>query len=193
LIYGFNELTTKDILNTINFIKSQPITHVSWYALEVKEGSILSKQNYYLSDEHIDQQLGLIIKHMRNINYDRYEVSSWSKHPQYESQHNKAYWLTQDWSAIGLGAFGFENRNYYSYVGTIDNYKKQSTKYSLNDYYFQIMLMGLRLKQGLNLSNHIYNDAYQYFKDKLKDVRIVNHHLVANNLNLIDNILIELI
>jgi oxygen-independent coproporphyrinogen-3 oxidase len=29
LIYGFNELTTKDILNAINFIKSQPITHVS--------------------------------------------------------------------------------------------------------------------------------------------------------------------
>jgi oxygen-independent coproporphyrinogen-3 oxidase len=78
-------------------------------------------------------------------------------------------------------------------VGTINNYKKQSTKYSINDYYFQIMLMGLRLKCGLNLSDQTYNDAYRHFKNKLKDITIANHHLIANNLNLIDNILIELI
>jgi hypothetical protein len=55
------------------------------------------------------------------------------------------------------------------------------------------MLMGFRLKEGLDLSNPIYKGAYEYFKDKLKDVSINNNHLTANNLNLIDNILIELI
>jgi oxygen-independent coproporphyrinogen-3 oxidase len=91
LIYGFNEQTNKDILDAIKFIKMQHIPHVSWYALEVKDGSILSKQKYQLNDEHVEQHLALIIKHMHAINYNRYEVSSWSIDKPFESQHNKAY------------------------------------------------------------------------------------------------------
>jgi hypothetical protein len=55
------------------------------------------------------------------------------------------------------------------------------------------MLMGLRLQKGLDLNNPIYKKAYEYYRTKLKYVHIENHHLVVDNLNLLDNTLIELI
>jgi oxygen-independent coproporphyrinogen-3 oxidase len=55
------------------------------------------------------------------------------------------------------------------------------------------MLMGLRLKEGLDLKNDIYKKAYLYFKNKLKYVKVKNNYLLAKNLNTIDNILLEII
>jgi hypothetical protein len=54
-------------------------------------------------------------------------------------------------------------------------------------------MMGLRLKKGLPLKQKMYLLAYQYFQKKLKGVKIKNNFLVAENINLLDNILIELL
>ncbi|RCT49511.1 coproporphyrinogen III oxidase family protein, partial [Ureaplasma parvum] len=53
--------------------------------------------------------------------------------------------------------------------------------------YQQILMMGLRLKEGLNLNEKINNDAYLYFKDKLKYISInKKNHLVVDDLNLLN-------
>ncbi|MDR1991178.1 MAG: radical SAM family heme chaperone HemW [Mycoplasmataceae bacterium] len=192
-IYGFNELTDVDIKNTVNFIKSYKIPHVSWYALELKQGSMLYKNKYGIDENVIESQLKLIIKSMNAINYERYEVSNWSKASKFQSIHNKAYWLTEDWKAIGLGSYGFERGIYYENIGKILRWKQKQIKYSIKDYYFQIMLMGLRLKKGLDLSNPKYQKAFNFYKNKLTMVHIDHNHLVANNINLLDNILLELL
>jgi len=38
-IYGFNELTLKDFDDVFNFIKNQKLKHVSFYSLEIKDGT----------------------------------------------------------------------------------------------------------------------------------------------------------
>jgi oxygen-independent coproporphyrinogen-3 oxidase len=165
---------------------------VSWYALEIKSGSIIHKQNYKLNDEHVENQLKLVIKKMNNIHYQRYEVSNWCMNPKYQSQHNKAYWLTRDWKAIGLGSCGFEKLTYYENVGSLDKWHPKKTHYTKEDYYFQIMLMGLRLKEGLNLNDKIFKQAYLHYANKLKHIHIKNNHLVVDDINLLDNTLLEL-
>jgi oxygen-independent coproporphyrinogen-3 oxidase len=192
-MYGFNEMKKNDITNAIDFIKTYKIKHVSWYALEVKENSLLSQNNYKLNDELIEEQLKLIIKCMSNINLRRYEVSSWSASKNYESIHNKSYWLTKDWRAIGFGGWGLENKVYYQNIGNAKKWYKQKQTYSTHDYYLHILLMGLRLVDGLDLKIRLYHDAYTYFKDKLKYVCIKNNHLVANNINLLNECLVNLI
>ncbi|MDR0674927.1 MAG: radical SAM family heme chaperone HemW [Mycoplasmataceae bacterium] len=192
LIYGFNELMDNDIRDTIKFIRSACIPHVAWYALEIKPGSFLNKNKYQLNDSHIEHQLKLIIKLMNDINYQRYEVSNWCIKSQFRSLHNQAYWLTHQWKAIGLGACGFEKRTYYEIKGNLKKYHLRKTKYSTSDYYFQIMMMGLRLQEGLDLTHPIYKKAYIYYKDKLKHVHVENNHLRVDNLNLLDNTLMEL-
>jgi hypothetical protein len=53
--------------------------------------------------------------------------------------------------------------------------------------------MGLRLKKGLNLKNNIYKKAYEYFKDRLKYVEIKSNRLIAKNLNLLNDCLVEIV
>jgi hypothetical protein len=53
--------------------------------------------------------------------------------------------------------------------------------------------MGLRLTKGIDLKIKKYNDAYKFYKNKLKYVKIINNHLIAKNLNLLNLTLKEII
>ena len=192
-MYGFNELTNKDIKCTFNFIKTSNIKHVSWYALEIKDNSAIAENKYQLDDDQIESHLKMILNEMKCIGFNRYEVSSWSKNKNYQSQHNKAYWLSKDWMAIGLGGFGLQNETYYQNIGSVSNWKKLEEKYDNHNYYLHILLMGLRLTNGLDLKNNLYKKAYLHFKNKLKFTHIKNHHLIADNLNLLNETLIGLV
>jgi hypothetical protein len=53
--------------------------------------------------------------------------------------------------------------------------------------------MGLRLKNGLDLKEDLYRKVYKHFKNKLKFTHIKDHHLISNNLNLLNETLMELL
>ena len=194
-IYGYELMSLKDIQNDIDFVVNNKIPHVSFYSLEVKNNSVLAKQNYHENELKIEAQLAYIIKKMHEINFDRYEVSSWCINKKYQSKHNLCYWNTKDWKAIGLGAYGLENMNYYHYEGNIEKMCKINKFYTLKEYYFQVLMMGFRLTTGLDLNNQLHKKAFNYFKDKINQnlIAIKNHHVVAKNINQIDEILISII
>jgi oxygen-independent coproporphyrinogen-3 oxidase len=75
-IYGFNDLSVKDIKNAIEFIKKNKINHVSFYSLEIKQGSILNSNKYKINETKIENQLKTIINLMQSLKFNRYEVSS---------------------------------------------------------------------------------------------------------------------
>jgi hypothetical protein len=54
-------------------------------------------------------------------------------------------------------------------------------------------MMGLRLKEGIDLSIPKNKSAYLHFKDKLVDIKIKRNHLYTSNINLLDNVLEKLI
>lgn len=194
-IYGYNRMTTQDIVNNIKFIINSQIPHVSFYSLELKENSCLTKTGYTENEELIDQQLKLIVNEMQKYKYYRYEVSNWCVNKKYQCQHNLTYWKSLNWKAIGYGAYGFENPIYYWYIKQKNKIVKKVIKYQKRDYYFQIFMMGLRLTSGIDLSIKDNLLAYHFFKKLIPHnlVSIKNHHLIAKNINQIDNILIELI
>jgi oxygen-independent coproporphyrinogen-3 oxidase len=130
---------------------------------------------------------------MKKLNYHRYEVSSFARHHKYESAHNLAYWKSHDWIGLGLGACGYENHQYYECVGTIEQWSKKYQDRQITDDYFQVMMMGLRLHTGIDLSINFNYRAYQYFKDKLCNCYIKDNHLRVKNLNLLDDTLVNLI
>ena len=194
-IYGFNQMNQNDIITNIKFIKKFKIPHCSFYSLEIQNNSILSKTSYKQNDELIDKQLLLIINKMNKNKYQRYEVSNWCIDKKYQSKHNLAYWQTKEWIGLGLGAYGFEKMNYYHYEGNINSLKKINQKYKQKEYYFQILMMGLRLIQGINLKNKDNLKAYNFFKNKIdkKQIIIKNNYLRVKNIDKLDNILIELV
>ncbi|GHU50782.1 hypothetical protein FACS189459_5300 [Bacilli bacterium] len=90
-MYGFGNDTTQDIKNDFDFIVNNNIKHYSFYSLELKEGSIMTKQHKKLNDNLIDSLLEKVILLSKQYNYKRYEVSNFAISEQYESLHNKAY------------------------------------------------------------------------------------------------------
>ena len=194
-IYGYELMELKDIKDNINFVINYKIPHVSFYSLEVKNNSILTKQNYKSNDIKIDKQFAYIIKQMKSNKFIRYEVSNWCINSKFQSKHNLCYWNTKDWKAIGLGAYGLENMNYYHYDGDINKLHKVIKHYNLHEYYFHVVMMGLRLICGLNLKNQLHARAFNYFKNKIDPnlILIKNHHIKAKNINQIDEILISII
>lgn len=195
-IYGFKDLNNDELSNSINLMIKLNINHLSFYSLELKENSCLTKNNYILDNDQIDQQLEFISLQLAENNFKRYEVSNWTKNDKNCSQHNLAYWHSCDWAALGYKAYGFENEQYYIQDGSVLKQKKVNIKYTDHDYHFQIISMGLRMINGLDLSIEKYNKSYLFFKERLdknKLINIRNNHLFCNNINLLNNILIELI
>lgn len=195
LIYGFKNQTDESIKNDIDFLIANKVKHLSLYSLEIKENTPWGKAKYKTNDYEIEDHLKFVISYLENVGFNRYEVSNWTKNKKYESQHNVAIWKTYDWAAIGYGAHGMENNTLYRFEGNFLKWKKVSTKLSKYDLYFQVLMMGLRLQEGLDLKNKLHKSAYQYFNQRINQdllIKVTNKSITCKNINLLDNFLIKL-
>lgn len=198
-IYNLPLMKISDLKKDIDFAKKYEIKHLSFYSLEIKEGSILNKMKYKLDVDKENDQFEFIQKELEKNNYKRYEISNWCIDEKFKSQHNIAYWTMQDWKAIGVSAYGFENNIYYKNEGNALTWKKVGNKLSNKELYEYVFMMGLRLIEGIDLSIKRNNDAYLYFENKLdiNKIEIYNKNskkwLKVKNPNLLNDILIEII
>ena len=196
LIYGFNNLSINTIKQTIDNLIKLDIKHLSLYSLELKENSLLTKNKYQLDSDLIDGHLSFIISYLDAHGWIRYEVSNWSKSDEYFSKHNLAYWNTSDWAAIGYGSYGFENKTYYWYDGKILEWNNNIKKYTSKEFYEQILIMGLRMTNGLDLTIHQNQMAFKHFKEQISNSKIIKtlgNKLICTNINLLDEFLITII
>lgn len=193
-IYNLPLLKKRDILDAINFCIKNDVKHISFYSLEIKDGSILKKFNHKIDEDQEEKQFNYLLKIMRKTKFKRYEVSNWSISKKYRSKHNLAYWNLDDWIGLGLGAYGLEKRNYYTIVGDYKNFKLENNFLSLNEYYLYALMMGLRLTDGMKLVGK-NKKAYEYFKDKLNKsmLKIKNNRLVLKNVNLLHSLLVDIV
>ncbi|WP_027123966.1 radical SAM family heme chaperone HemW [Mycoplasmoides pirum] len=192
-MYALPLMKIVDTLNAVEFAVKNNIQHVSFYGLDLKPNSILTKQKYKINLDDEADQLESIISAFNKTKFKRYEVSNWAISKKYQSKHNLAYWLTKDWAAIGYGAFGLEKRLYYHYEGTINKPKKITYKLSDEEYYLQVLMMGLRLKDGINIDIEPYKSAFNFYKSKLKFFKLKNNILKCENINLLNNTLLDII
>ncbi len=193
-IYALPNLTKKDLDNSFEFIKKHNITHVSYYSLEVKEGSMLKKDNYVVDEDEEADQLEYIIQKLKDINFIRYEVANWSLNNEYQSMHNKAYWLTNDWKGIGYGASGFEDNIMYKWDGDFLEWERIGHRLSLKELYLQVLMMGLRLVEGIEITKNQRNsEAYKTYFDDIVHCYIRNNHLICSNLNLLHDTLLNIV
>lgn len=192
-IYAIGKLTEHDIIDSIKFIVNNNIKHVSYYALEIKTGSILAKQKYIVDEDIEADQLEYINKTLELNGFKRYEVSNWSISKKYESLHNKAYWLTNDWKAIGFGASGFENKIMYKWEGSILDWQKNSNALTTTELHYQVLMMGLRLVEGLDIIVNKRNaEAYATYFNDIINCYISDGHLKVKNLNILHETLINI-
>ncbi|MGL4768880.1 MAG: radical SAM family heme chaperone HemW [Mycoplasmoidaceae bacterium] len=193
-IYNLPEMNFDDVDNIIKFINKYDVKHLSFYSLEIKEGSNLN-QNAYKIDEDLEEEFMVLVQEkLSQTKLKRYEISNWAKEEKYFSQHNLNYWRLEQWYGIGNGAVGFHKNYYLSTHGNNLNYSYSIEKINEKRYFQDVIIMGLRLIEGLNLQRKKHYDAYMYFKKELEPFLTENdNRLKLKNIDLLNEVLIKII
>ena len=160
----------EDIIKDFNFIDEINPHHISWYQLtfyknthlynKLKKGVIK-----YPEEENILKLSEFIKRELVKRGFHHYEVSNYAKKG-FECLHNLKYWQLSYYLGFGESACGFYNRTFYEnyrgkeYYNAIKNkifpYKVKKV-YSIDEYFFLQLMMGLRLKKGIKISSLVKN------------------------------------
>ncbi|WP_425380386.1 radical SAM family heme chaperone HemW [Spiroplasma endosymbiont of Stenodema calcarata] len=202
LIYNLFDQTTSDIQEDLRMVEELQPNHISWYSLILKENSYWGKTKIKLPDYDIafDE---IINGALQKMGYVRYEISNYTNSNK-KSQHNLGYWTNKSFWLFGPGATGFINNDGYYLLENsrkYANWTQKKTEILLADYYFQILMMGLRILDGIDLTT--VKDAQQaiaYYEEKITSEVAKNNLVFDNNhlrctrdgLNILNDILINI-
>lgn len=132
------------------------IPHVSCYGLKVEEGTPFHTDGMENLDEDTDRRLQKnTVEFLKSCGFGRYEISNFAK-PGFESRHNIHYWHCDEYVGLGAGAhsymFGKRYNNVLSpeeYIAS-ENVKENVITLSEQDKKTEKLIMGMRLKEGVN-------------------------------------------
>ncbi|MGL4617242.1 MAG: radical SAM protein [Mycoplasmoidaceae bacterium] len=191
-IYNVPNMKMSDIDDMLYFIERHDIKHLSFYSLEIKEGSILNKLRYKIDFEKEEE---FLFYFQNKIKLKRYEISNWSKNKNYESKHNKAYWNMKYWKGIGYGSWGFEKNAYIESKGDTSNWQYIYNKISNEELYKDILIMGLRQVKGIDLSNKKNFQAFDFYKKSIPNNLIVieDNYVRVKEIDLLNEVLLNII
>lgn len=205
LMYGFSFSNFDNLKKDIEFILSLDIKHISTYSLILEKNTLLDIKKYKNIDEDLDREMyEYIHATLKDNGFNHYEISNFAK-VGYESRHNLVYWHNEEYYGFGVGASSYFDDLRISSSRSITNYNKKIYNYEYeeltnNDKYIYEIILGLRLKEGIDIDNFKKKFGFSIKKnyniDKMiKDGKIVinNNHLKVpfNNWYVINRILLD--
>ena len=177
LMYGFQNQSIDDLKFDLNKIIELNPTHISTYCLILEPNTKLYIDNYIpLEDDKESDMYDLIVKTLKENNYEQYELSNFSK-PKYQSKHNLVYWNNEHYYGFGLGASGYIDNIRYENTRSLNEYLKgnyvlDNHELSLDETIQNEFILGFRKIAGINKQNF-----YQKYKISLKEINIINELL----------------
>lgn len=154
-IVGLPGETWKTVQQNVEFINDFLPDHISVYVLEVhnENGNGLLKR----PDDQTYQRFDEFVKALKNLGYERYEISNFALDGKY-CKHNIKYWMNEDYIGLGISAgghIGFLRYNNYDkftdYFISISEGKFPRMYESLNTSEreaLETLFMNLRTKWG---------------------------------------------
>jgi len=144
--------------------------HISLYQLTIEKGTEFFAQyrdkKFTLPNENVASEMYELTDNiLGERGFEKYEISNYAK-PNFESQHNLAYWQYDEYIGIGAGAHSRvslppNSRNaivmesnpqkWYDKAIVKNAGIQRNDKVSGQDLASEILLMGLRLKEGISL------------------------------------------
>ena len=174
LMYGFQNQSIDDIKADLNKIIELNPTHISTYCLILEPNTKLYIDNYIpLEDDKESDMYDLIVKTLKENNYEQYELSNFSKKG-YQSKHNLVYWNNEHYYGFGLGASGYIDNIRYENTRSLNKYLKgnyvlDKHELSLDETIQNEFILGFRKIIGINKQNF-----YQKYKMNLNEIKLIN-------------------
>jgi oxygen-independent coproporphyrinogen-3 oxidase len=165
LIFGLPFQTLYDYMQTLEHVIKISPEHVSCYSLSIEEGTRLHHMRQVgtlhsiPSEEEEREMYHQCVKLLKDSSYLHYEISNFAKQGRM-SEHNLAYWKTEEYLGLGAGAHSYLNgeRFYNHYL--IEDYIRNANqnngavvdrvKICQEEEQAEYCFMGLRLIEGIN-------------------------------------------
>ena len=200
LIYGSPtsnlEIWKKNLDKTIEL----QVPHISSYALTVEPKTALNtwiSQGKIVAPKEAEQheEFFYMTDFLKDNGFDHYEISNFGK-PGFHSQHNSAYWKSQEYLGIGPSAHSYNGRNERSwniannqlYINSLNQSKlaKETEILTEKEQFNEMLMIGLRTIWGVDLTSlkekfttELLEKFQSEIKNKLEDgiLQIENNHL----------------
>ena len=167
LISGLPFQTLEDCIESLEKAIALQPKHLSCYDLVIEPTTLFGKKyeagrQPLPSDDKAAQMYRLSSEYLRNAGYIHYEISNYAQ-PNYQCRHNQVYWQNKSYYGFGLGAASYcQNQRftrpptrtkYYEWVEKLEqqNGKLDVPFLSDNERLLETLMLGLRLKKGVNL------------------------------------------
>lgn len=164
--------------------------HISLYQLIIEKGTQFYRNKVKLPNDDLSVEFYNVTRDILEDNgIHFYEISNYAKNG-YESRHNMVYWTNGEWVGIGAGAHGRINKGLNRYaiqnlknpVAWLNKCIQKSNGISLKsrlteeEIVEEFVLMGLRIKNGIKLSDLQKNIKVNTFYEILdrKNIEILS-------------------
>lgn len=163
LIYGLPGQTMDMWLHDLDMALSQPIKHLSAYALSFESGTRLARMLEAGQVEEADEELSLqmylkLMQNARQRGFEHYEISNFSR-PGYHSRHNSSYWEQIPYYGFGPGAHSYDGQrtrrwnecDLLAYVASEGDVPHSGETLTDEELYDEYVMTGLRTSKGIDL------------------------------------------
>ncbi len=160
LLFGVPGQTQKQLIADMHEVRALGVDHISWYELEIKPETALSRMGAQVPDEDwAADAYEAIVAELEGHGYRWYETANFAR-PGHECRHSLAYWSARDYLGIGVGAVStiahVRSRNpidLHRYIATLGSDEPMPrTEEALDDDMVrrERWMLGLRLDDALD-------------------------------------------
>ena len=163
LMFGLPNQTLEMLSESVSRALELQLPHYSIYSLKVEENTLFHtlyhKNQLPLPSEEDELNMYLLLMdRMKQAGYKQYEISNFAK-PGFESRHNMAYWLNEDYYGLGAGAHGYVGRRRHMNIKGVNPYNEAARKglprletidVSREEAMEDFVMVGLRMLDGIS-------------------------------------------
>lgn len=193
ILYSLPGETLEQVKETVREAIAMNPDHLSLYSLTIEPHTVFAAKHLSPCDADLEADMyEWICQTLPASGYQQYEISNFAKDGK-QSMHNCAYWNYEDFYGISLGASGKDGTHRYDNTRSMKEYLSDPCAHtdielSKEDLMFEMLMMGMRLKQGMDQQRfkdmfHVsVDEAYPKAVAKLKQENLIQedeHYLWA--------------
>lgn len=162
LMYGIPHQTKESFRESLKALIDLSPEHVSAYGLMIEEGTPFHSLRDSLPLPSLDDECDMYeiaSELLTGAGYEHYEISNYARDG-FRSRHNSRYWYLDEYIGVGAAAHSFFGGYRYSNTDDVDEYislrgiAADGEKISDEDLAYEYAMLGLRMKDGISLSDY---------------------------------------
>lgn len=196
LMYHLPNQTLEDFSESLDLALQMNIDHISSYGLILEPKTqfynLYRKGQLKLPNEDLGAEMyQYLMQKLSNTPFEQYEISNFAK-ANHQSEHNKVYWLNEEYYGFGAGASGYVQGERYTNLNPVQHYinainKNQRPILSSNfptyeERMEEEMFLGLRMNEGVSRErfalkfDQSLDNVFGQTINELKEKKLLQEH-----------------